>query len=176
MLENRMTKNGQANFVVLNHGQKLNEILCEIDRIEAVLNYYLLNNAAQRLQVEPKNRVKVAVLLAQIQRPLIKKVHKFNAELKARIRDEFNELKKFLDVKLTKAEKAMIVKAMALGQGHWYECPNGHVYAIGECGGAMESTKCPDCGATIGGRNHRLEGGNRLAGHMDGASSPAWPI
>lgn len=39
----------------------------------------------------------------------------------------------------------MIIKAIGLSSGHWYECPNGHPYVIGECGGAMEKTKCPEC-------------------------------
>uniref|UniRef100_A0A1X7ULC4 RZ-type domain-containing protein n=1 Tax=Amphimedon queenslandica TaxID=400682 RepID=A0A1X7ULC4_AMPQE len=35
-------------------------------------------------------------------------------------------------------------------EGAWYKCPNGHFYAIGECGGATQVTKCPECGADIG--------------------------
>ena len=33
--------------------------------------------------------------------------------------------------------KQMIVKAIGLGAGHWFECPNGHPYVVGECGGAI---------------------------------------
>ena len=36
----------------------------------------------------------------------------------------------------------------------FYKCPNGHLYAIGECGRPMEESKCPDCGSIIGGRDH----------------------
>ena len=46
---------------------------------------------------------------------------------------------------------------------HWYECPNGHSYVIGECGGAMEESRCPDCGARVGGGRHQLLGTNRRA-------------
>ena len=46
---------------------------------------------------------------------------------------------------------------------HWYECPNGHSYFIGECGGAMEESRCPDCGARVGGGRHQLLGTNRRA-------------
>ncbi|CAB5361032.1 unnamed protein product [Rhizophagus irregularis] len=45
---------------------------------------------------------------------------------------------------------------------HWYQCPNGHPYTIGECGGAMVMSRCPDCNAPIGGGDHRLTTGNRI--------------
>eukprot|EP00057_Strongylocentrotus_purpuratus_P004392 XP_003728602.1 PREDICTED: NFX1-type zinc finger-containing protein 1 [Strongylocentrotus purpuratus] len=76
---------------------------------------------------------------------------------------------------ITDQERVEIVKAIGLSQGHWYKCPKGHVYAIGECGGAMEETKCPECGAKIGGGRHRLTAGNRVANEMDGATQAAWP-
>ncbi len=44
---------------------------------------------------------------------------------------------------------------------HWYECPNGHPYFIGECGGAMELGRCNECGEQIGGESHRLLASNR---------------
>ena len=31
----------------------------------------------------------------------------------------------------------MIIEAIGLSSGHWYECRNGHPYVIGEGGGAM---------------------------------------
>ena len=64
---------------------------------------------------------------------------------------------------LTAEERVMIVKAMNFAQGHWYKCPNGHIYAIGECGGTMEERKCPDCDATIGATHHRLLEGNQVS-------------
>lgn len=72
-------------------------------------------------------------------------------------------------------ERKMIVSAMKLDQGHWFKCPNGHVYAIGDCGGATVSRRCPDCNATIGGGSHRLAADNQLASEMDGAQHAAWP-
>ena len=38
----------------------------------------------------------------------------------------------------------------------------------------MEKSKCPDCGAVIGGENHDLVEDNQLASEMDGAKYPAW--
>ena len=36
----------------------------------------------------------------------------------------------------------------------WYKCPNGHLYAVGECGRPMEESRCPECGSRIGGIDH----------------------
>jgi len=51
----------------------------------------------------------------------------------------------------------------------------GHVYAIGDCGGANQTSQCPECEAVIGGTSHRLTAGNRFAPEMDQATAPAWP-
>ncbi|ORY97662.1 hypothetical protein BCR43DRAFT_490141 [Syncephalastrum racemosum] len=59
--------------------------------------------------------------------------------------------------------------------GRWFACENGHPYYIGECGGATEISKCPQCGATIGGEDHKLAENNRFFGEFDGSSGPAWP-
>ncbi|KAH6914275.1 hypothetical protein BKA70DRAFT_1558250 [Coprinopsis sp. MPI-PUGE-AT-0042] len=61
-------------------------------------------------------------------------------------------------------EKMAIVKSFNFSHaGHWYNCPNGHTYVIDDCGGAMVQSRCPDCGETIGGSNHREEANNTLA-------------
>ena len=75
---------------------------------------------------------------------------------------------------ITEAERIEIVKAIGLKKGHWYKCPNGHYYCIAQCGGAMEVGKCPDCNATIGGRNHLLTAGNVHAPEMDNSRHAAW--
>lgn len=53
------------------------------------------------------------------------------------------------------------------GSGHWYRCVNGHSYSIGECGMAMEQTRCPECGAPVGGADHRSVSGNVHDAQMD---------
>ena len=47
---------------------------------------------------------------------------------------------------------------------HWYECPNGHPYFIGECGQAMQVSRCIECGEQVGGGSHNLLSTNRSAG------------
>ena len=42
------------------------------------------------------------------------------------------------------------------GSGHEYRCVNGHIYFIGNCGGAMEESRCPECGEVIGGTRNPL--------------------
>lgn len=76
---------------------------------------------------------------------------------------------------ITKSEIASINAAMGMSKGHWFKCPNGHVYAIGDCGGATVESKCNECGARIGGGNHQLRSDNTFAPEMDGAEAPAWP-
>ena len=71
-------------------------------------------------------------------------------------------------------ERLHVVHAMGLSQGHWFKCKQGHVYAIGECGGAMAQGKCPECGDVIGGKRHHLTEGNVFAGEMDQSKHSAW--
>ena len=47
---------------------------------------------------------------------------------------------------------------------HWYECPNGHPYFIGNCGGAMQVSRCPECNEQVGGSSHQLISNNRIVG------------
>lgn len=75
---------------------------------------------------------------------------------------------------ISEEERKMIVSAMKMPPGHWHKCPNGHVYVITECGGANQRSNCPDCKASIGGINHRLDSGNQVATEMDGSQHSAW--
>ena len=97
-------------------------------------------------------------------------------ELMTFLRDRFQKLKfetpagKTLQEQLSKLmtiDEIMAVATADLGRsrgwyngGHRFACPNGHLYVIGNCGGAMETSRCPDCGSVIGGSNHTLANGN----------------
>ena len=76
--------------------------------------------------------------------------------------------------RITQQERMEIVKAVGLSKGHWFKCPNGHYYCIGECGGAMQLAKCPECKADIGGTSHQLTSGNVHAPEMDNSDHAAW--
>lgn len=110
-------------------------------------------------------------------RDILEKIGQFTEQDQVRVEDAMKQLDSKLPptgLGITEEEREMIVSTMNLQLGHWYKCPNGHVYVITECGGAMESRKCPDCDATIGGGSHRLASGNEVATEMDGAQHAAW--
>lgn len=75
---------------------------------------------------------------------------------------------------ITREEQVQVIKALNLGAGHIYTCPNGHYYVIGECGGAMEVSRCPECKSQIGGTEHNLIAGNRHSGDLDGSQYAAF--
>ena len=55
-------------------------------------------------------------------------------------------------------EKRQVFEAMAQefrGTGHWYTCVNGHPFTVGECGMPMQTSRCPQCNATVGGQSHQ---------------------
>ena len=64
---------------------------------------------------------------------------------------------------VTLEEVASVKAGVGLGSGHWYRCPNGHMYAIGDCGQAMQRGSCPECGEAVGGEHHRLVATNTPA-------------
>lgn len=110
-------------------------------------------------------------------RKVLEKNGQFTELDESRVEDATKDLDRLLPssgLGITEEERKMIVSTMNMTPGHWYKCPNGHVYVITECGGAMESRQCPDCNATIGGASHRLASGNNVATEMDGSQHPAW--
>lgn len=71
---------------------------------------------------------------------------------------------------VTNAEKAAVYAAMAQsfsGTGHWYYCVNGHPFTVGECGMPMQTSRCPQCGATVGGTHHQPVAGVTRATDLD---------
>ncbi len=78
-------------------------------------------------------------------------------------------------LRITDEERRSILQAVGLCSGRWFKCPNGHIYLVTECGGATQVSNCNECGLKIGGDNHRILEGNKLATEMDGALTPAYP-
>jgi len=79
-------------------------------------------------------------------------------------------------------EMTAVVKGLGYGYtGHFYKCPNGHTFVIGDCGGAMEVSRCNECGEMIGGTGHQLLSANSRAtqfeelGRAEGYLESPWP-
>ena len=69
-----------------------------------------------------------------------------------------------------KAVLKSVIMAMERENGRpliFHRCPLGHLYTIGECGMAMETSRCPECGKTIGGTDHEAAAGNTQVGQSD---------
>ncbi|XP_059484951.1 NFX1-type zinc finger-containing protein 1-like [Neocloeon triangulifer] len=149
--------------------QQVDDFLPELTRLEYMRVFLSFKDKVTFYkEIEPLIREGMAV----------DKNSKFTKSSEAKmknVRDKLaNVCKNIPGLGITEIERVQIVQAIGLTPGHWFSCPKGHVYAIGECGGAMERSKCPECGSTIGGGNHALDAGNRHFGGMDRSRHAAW--
>jgi hypothetical protein len=74
--------------------------------------------------------------------------------------------------KLVEEQRKMLM-AVEGRASHWFKCSKGHLYVIGDCGGAMERSQCPECGEGIGGQAHQLVNSSRPAFEL-GSGGSAW--
>lgn len=154
--------------------QVINDIHCEIRRIRLLSKIYEVKEKPKPLQSLRdwrKFEKKIRELNPQNYKPNNKVTDKIYEE-------ECEELSKFcrkysLD-KPTLDEIKQIAAAIGAKKGSWYKCPNGHYYIIGECGGAMQTRKCIECDAQVGGSSHRLLADNEHAGEIDNTQHAAW--
>ncbi|XP_051887506.1 NFX1-type zinc finger-containing protein 1 isoform X2 [Pristis pectinata] len=152
--------------------QELKDLQSEIQRLTFLVDLYVRYNKASGKKLDSSTEQTVACV-----QQILEGTKKFTEGDEKVVKENMEKLKLALPetgLGISDTERVMIVKAMGLRQGHWYKCPNGHVYVITECGGAMEITKCPDCDAMIGGSNHTLERSNQVATEMDGAQFAVW--
>jgi hypothetical protein len=146
--------------------------IAEVNRLNLIRAFFLLKSSSsiynRNSLIIEENR--------QIEELLMKNTKPLKDQESASIKDILQRMGKKLNTGLgiSDVERQQIVKAIGLTQGHWFKCPNGHIYAIGECGGAMQEARCNECGAQIGGGSHRLRSDNRVASEMDGARFGAW--
>ncbi|XP_075033777.1 NFX1-type zinc finger-containing protein 1 [Mixophyes fleayi] len=151
--------------------QELSDLQSEVQRFTYLLE--LLVRCKENMgRITPEIRRELENL-----RDILEGNKKFTEESEIFVKGKLKELKRILPhlgLGITESERVMIVQTMGLQKGHWFKCPNNHVYCITECGGAMERSRCPECHAAIGGENHNLESTNRLAPEMDGAQHAAW--
>ncbi|KAK3584661.1 hypothetical protein CHS0354_001241 [Potamilus streckersoni] len=154
--------------------QEIDDAQQELARLAAYLNL---------IKVSKKIRDRKAVLDEEIQElkksaeKIVADRKKFTKDREALVEKCLQQLKNICPLSglgFNEEELGSIIKAMGFTKGHWFKCKNGHIYAIGECGGATEEAQCPDCDSIIGGKNHALRADNAVAKEMDGAIMSAY--
>ncbi|MGH0131754.1 UNVERIFIED_CONTAM: hypothetical protein FKN15_048582 [Acipenser sinensis] len=152
--------------------QQLSDLKSEIQRLTFLADFNMRCKQASSRRLGPEVRSELAGL-----RGVLEGTERFTGQDEQQVGEKLKELESALPrngLGISEAERVMIVKAMNFPKGHWYKCPNNHVYAIGDCGGATERRHCPECNEAIGGTNHTLVSGNQVASEMDGAQHAAW--
>ncbi|XP_052040295.1 NFX1-type zinc finger-containing protein 1 [Apodemus sylvaticus] len=150
--------------------QELSDLQTEIQRLTYLVNLLM------RCKIAENVNGSVAEEVSSI-RNILEKTSKFTQEDEQLVQKKMDALKTTLPCSglgISEEERVQIVTALGVPRGHWFKCPNGHIYVITECGGAMQRSICPECKEVIGGENHTLERSNQLAPEMDGAQHPAW--
>ncbi|NXQ36607.1 ZNFX1 protein, partial [Alaudala cheleensis] len=150
--------------------QELTDLQSEIQRLTYLLNLLARCTASRTISTDIAAEINSA-------RKILEGTKKFTEEDEAAVKAHLKKIDAALPVSglgISDAERVQIVSAIGCPRGHWFKCKNGHIYVIGECGGAMQRSTCPECHEVIGGTNHTLESSNSLAPEMDGATHAAW--
>lgn len=145
------------------------EVQCELQRIH-------FRSLVKAVRANKGNNPNVDERLKFI-RSYMKRCEPFSSDKEKKVMQLLKDCEKYVGgLGISDSERLEILSAMTdIRKGAWYTCPNGHIYCIDACGGAMVTSSCPDCGSTIGGGQHRLRDDNSLATEMDGSSTHAWP-
>uniref|UniRef100_A0A8D0KWH1 Zinc finger NFX1-type containing 1 n=1 Tax=Strix occidentalis caurina TaxID=311401 RepID=A0A8D0KWH1_STROC len=152
-------------------GQELSDLQSEIQRLTHLMNLLARCKGASGM-ITPALGAEIARV-----RAVLEGTKQFTEEDEAAVKADLERLcaaLPLLGLGVSEAERVQIVSAIGCPRGHWFKCRNGHIYVIGECGGAMERSRCPECQAVIGGADHALDSTNSLAPEMDGATHAAW--
>ncbi|XP_064247770.1 NFX1-type zinc finger-containing protein 1 [Passer domesticus] len=151
-------------------GQELADLQSEIQRLTYLLSLLVRCKASRMISTDIAAEINSA-------REILEGTRKFTEEDEAAVKAHLKKINVSLPVSglgISEAERVQIVTAIGCPRGHWFKCKNGHIYVIGECGGAMQKSTCPECHEVIGGTNHALDSSNSLAPEMDGATHAAW--
>jgi hypothetical protein len=98
-----------------------------------------------------------------------------NASQTSSVAHEIEPTRKMLKDKIfyrpvSNDEMRAVVAAMAnefRGTAHWYRCVNGHPFTVAHCGAPVETSRCPECGETVGGQDHEATEGVTHAGDIE---------
>jgi len=110
-------------------GQQVRECSMEITRFDLLSSYYQLHGRIKTTQNElltDEKKRRFVVMLRQLScgSPL-------NPDKEKSAREIFEETQKSMSgLGITEQERVQIVQAMAMGQGHWFKCPNGRITLV----------------------------------------------
>lgn len=153
--------------------QEIDDITLEIDRLSRIIQFEKIQNTENFKYAKTKDNVKI--IIGSIEK-LLTSPEKYEKKTDIILQTLLINLNKLVasTIAITAVEKQQIVAAIGLRKGHWFKCPNGHYYVIGECGGANQISVCNECGERIGGQQHQLLPGQSHASEIDDSPYPAW--
>ncbi|XP_067871920.1 NFX1-type zinc finger-containing protein 1-like [Heterodontus francisci] len=156
----------QASFTC----QQLTECRNEITRISYLADLMRLLSHCEAGNAEQLGNVLRAVdpLLRNLAGKLIEDKEQIKRDL-----EKIGELFPCRDLWISEEERLSEGKDVAMAKGDWYQCPNDHLYAVGECDPSIDGAACPECPLMIGGESRPLEGASSQAAEVDGSSSGA---
>ena len=133
------------------------DMVHEINRLAYIRTFYLLKSSTIY-----GTTVRCDQETAFIESLLLKNVKKLTEHDKSKLKNLLQAMAKKLETGLdvSDEERLQIFKAVGLEQRHWYKCPKGHIYAIGNCGMPSQSGSCIECGAAIGSGGTTLHAGD----------------
>ncbi|KAK3584660.1 hypothetical protein CHS0354_001239 [Potamilus streckersoni] len=154
--------------------QEIDDALQELARLQSYFYLMQYSNKIRERRIQIDDLMKVEMRKVE---QIVKDGKKFTRDREDLVKACLHKLKTICPLTglgISEEERTKILQAMGLSKGHWFKCPNGHVYAIGDCGGATVESRCPECGAAIGGQGHALRADNAIATEMDGANMSAY--
>ena len=119
--------------------QEHESFIVEVGRLDLIRAFFLMksvsSNYNRNFLVLQENK--------QVEEMLMQNAKLLTKQQMATIKEILQKMGQKLNTGLgiSDVERQQILKAVGLSQGHWFKCPNGHIYAIGECGGAMQESR-----------------------------------
>lgn len=114
--------------------QQIQDIEAELSRIQCVVCFEDLEQSMKQLEPTRVLKSDERGAIDQMQY-LIKKKGQFTDNDRQKFDGFLKKLKQFINLPglgITEKERINIVKALGMGRGHWYVCPNNHPYLITE--------------------------------------------
>ncbi|XP_041040924.1 NFX1-type zinc finger-containing protein 1-like [Carcharodon carcharias] len=151
--------------------QQLSECRNEIARISYRADLMRLLSHCEARSVEKAGEVVKAI------DPLLGKLEgKLTEEIEAKIKGDLEKIRELFPCEglwISEDERLSVAKDIEMAKRDWYQCPNGHLYAVEECGMSADQAECLECALMIEGESQHLEEDASQAAEMDSSSTCA---